>query len=61
MPEIKQRFVLELKKRFSCLPETELDETGTEALRRNGRTSRKPTAKQQSQFLVTEKGRVRPG
>ena len=28
MPEIKQRFVLELKNRFSCLAETEPDETG---------------------------------
>ena len=28
--EIKQRFVLELKNRFSCLAETELDETGND-------------------------------
>ena len=30
VPEIKQRFVLELKNRFSCLVETELDETGND-------------------------------
>ena len=30
VPEIKQRFVLELKNRFSCLAETELDETGND-------------------------------
>ena len=30
MPEIKQRFVLELKKIFSCLTETESDETGND-------------------------------
>jgi len=28
VPEIKQRFVLELKNRFSCLAETESEETG---------------------------------
>ena len=30
MPEIKQRFVLELKNGFSCLAETELGETGND-------------------------------
>ena len=30
VPEIKQRFVLELKNRFSCLTETEFDETGND-------------------------------
>ena len=30
VPEIKQRFVLELKNRFSCLAETESDETGND-------------------------------
>ena len=30
VPEIKQRFVLELKNRFSCLTETESDETGND-------------------------------
>ena len=52
LTEIKQRFVFELKNRFSCLAETEQHETGNddtqnvESVEKNGRTSRKPTAKQ---------------
>ena len=67
VPEIKQRFVLELKNRFSCLAETESDETGMmtprvpKVSRRNGRTSRRPSAIQQSQFLVIGKERARLG
>ena len=66
VPEIKQRFVLELKNRLSCLAKTELDETGNDDTQNaesvEEKWSRNPTAaKQPSQFLVIEKGRVRLG
>ena len=60
VPEIKQRFVLELKNRFSCLTETEFDETGNDDTQ-NAESVEEKWLKRQSQFLIIHKGRARLG
>ena len=70
VPEIKRKFVLEHKNRFSCLAENEMDEMGNDDIQNAKSVEKKwdnikkpysETAKQQSYFSVIDIGRVKLG